>query len=209
MKNHIGILFILFCTFVLTGNKCKKDRESNESKEVIEVVEEVSKVEDQVYAKNGRESYDKIIVDSAKGYILYPTDDSLFASITRTPCFGRCPVYKISIFSKGEVVYHVKDFVEGMTPGYYRTLITKEQMSLIIAIAEDEAYFELKDKYPEGNIMVADLPTTITFLRIGNKRKQVINGNFHHPYALIRFEEFIDSTFAQSTWERATLTSQD
>ena len=34
-----------------------------------------------------------------------PAKEHLFLSMERTPCFGKCPSYKIMIFNTGNVVY--------------------------------------------------------------------------------------------------------
>ena len=41
-------------------------------------------------------------------------DTILLASIERTPCFGKCPTYKISIYQSGYVIYEGKQHVKNI-----------------------------------------------------------------------------------------------
>src|SRR5690554_8070209 len=45
--------------------------------------------------------------------------DSLIISFEKTPCFGRCPVYKIKVFESGFAIYEGINFAEKM--GTYST----------------------------------------------------------------------------------------
>ncbi|MFH1321890.1 MAG: DUF6438 domain-containing protein, partial [Bacteroidota bacterium] len=85
--------------------------------------------------------------------------DSLFASIKRTPCYGRCPTYSISIYKSGYVIYEGIRFVDRI--GTYSTQISEKEIQKIIAKANETGYFDLNDVYDSP---VTDLPTTITYL---------------------------------------------
>ena len=50
--------------------------------------------------------------------------DSLFVTLKRTPCFGKCPVYTVSIYNKGFVRFISKKDVEPL--GSNTTVLRKE-----------------------------------------------------------------------------------
>ncbi len=128
-----------------------------------------------------------VFKDVAKG-------DSLFASLERTVCYGRCPVYEIKIYNSGDVIYHGKRFVE--REGKYKTKISKQQMLKFIEVAKRIGYMDMKDKY-DGPI--TDLPATITSIVIDGKRKTVYK-RYNAPTALKEFEKLFDDLLTSQKW---------
>lgn len=128
-----------------------------------------------------------------------PTDsnpDSLFASIERTPCFGRCPTYVISIYKSGYVVYKGKQWVPNT--GIFYTFISKKQLAEISDMADKIGFAELKEAYHDPNIV--DVPSTFTTFRINGKLKRIDNTFGDPPQGLIDFEKFLDDLFTNTQW---------
>ena len=44
-----------------------------------------------------------------------------FLAMRRTPCYGKCPTYKLNIFSNGDIIYQGIRFVEKL--GLYKSTI--------------------------------------------------------------------------------------
>lgn len=122
--------------------------------------------------------------------------DSLFAGIERSPCFGRCPTYLISIYKSGYVVYEGKQWVDNI--GFFYTFITSKQVAEISALAESIGFGDLKDAYHDPGIM--DAPTTFTFYRVKDKIKRIDNTFGDPPHGLIDFENHLDSLFINTRW---------
>ncbi len=127
-----------------------------------------------------------------------PSGDSLFASIERTPCFGRCPTYRISIYKSGYVVYEAIQWVADT--GIFYTFITQKQLGDITAMAEKVGFAEMKDSYHDPNIV--DVPSTFTALRIKGKIKKIDNTFGDPPRELIDFEKYLDGLFTETKWKR-------
>lgn len=126
------------------------------------------------------------------------SDTVLLASVERTPCFGICPVYKVTIYQSGKVVMHGKRHVPNI--GWFTTRLTAQQVNSIIRYASENKVYELNGEYSEPRI--ADFPTTITELNINYKYKRIVNTQPSAPEVLLNWEKFLDSFFNDSTsWQ--------
>jgi hypothetical protein len=124
--------------------------------------------------------------------------DSLFFFMEKTPCYGRCPVYKIFVYKSGYAVLEATMNVEGKS-GAYRTTILKEEMKAISDKAMEIKYFSLNDEY---NSPVTDLPSTKTSLNLNGKKKSIRNRH-QGPRELREFEKFAEGIFMNQEWAEA------
>jgi len=115
------------------------------------------------------------------------TAPQVLASIERTACYGRCPMYKATFMDNGEVKYVGKRFVEKI--GTYKTLISAEEVLLIKENIVEYDYFSLDSLYPTP---ISDFPSVITEARLNGKLKKVIDRR-SPPDNLRDFEKFLDS----------------
>jgi hypothetical protein len=124
--------------------------------------------------------------------------DSLFASIERSVCFGRCPSYVISVYQSGYVTYEGRKFVKDT--GLFYTFISPKQLEEISAMAEKVGFAEMKDAYHDPNIM--DAPSTFTSFRVNGKIKRIDNTFGNPPQGLTDFEKFLDELFKETKWKK-------
>ncbi len=122
--------------------------------------------------------------------------DSLFFSIERTPCYGRCAVYKVNIYLSGHATFEA---IRNVTDkdGMYKTVFTKEEMKMISDKAEEIKYSEMENEYDSP---VTDLPSVITSLNINGKRK-TIKDRHHGPPELRQFEKFAEEIINGKEWK--------
>ena len=123
-------------------------------------------------------------------------EDSLFARIERTPCYGRCQTYRINIYKSGYVIYEGIRFVNKL--GTYSTRINDRKIQSIINKANEIGYFDLEDVYDSP---VTDLPSTYTYLSVDGKKKTIKN-RVRGPEKLREFEKYIDSVFEDMEWKK-------
>ena len=124
--------------------------------------------------------------------------DSLFVSIERTPCFGRCPTYKLMVFQSGYATLHVKNWVESLENGKYETRISKAEMDQIRQRIEAVAYYKLPNEF-DGPI--TDIPSTFTAANINGRKKRVKN-RYDAPVKLQEYEKFLDGLLLKrSDWK--------
>lgn len=127
----------------------------------------------------------------------------LFFKMERTPCFGRCPVYEVSITPSGEVTFIGKHFVE--MQGTYKAQVSEFFLDQIADYARKINYFEMEEKYDSE---VTDLPATTTTLWLNGQMHSVYN-RMGAPQELIAFEKYVEEMiFEIEGWEIVEMTEQ-
>lgn len=91
-------------------------------------------------------------------------------SLERTPCFGSCPVYKLTVNAVGKVDYYGSSFAE--PTGKHEKQLSKEQLGSLHQLLSSNAFFEFADKY--DNQGITDLPSTILGYTANGQSKQVL-----------------------------------
>lgn len=123
--------------------------------------------------------------------------EDVIITLERGPCYGTCPVYNLTIYGNGTVVYYGKYFVnvEGKQIGY----LGSEKVRELISEFEKIDYFSL------GNyeyVSMTDAEDVITSLTINGNTKMVrhYHGDFSAPQSLTELENKIDETVESSQW---------
>ena len=143
--------------------------------------------------KNAEKTTDENIATTKKPVINKPSKspevlkESLFLSMERTPCFGKCPTYKLMIFNTGNVVF--EGFSNTMYIGKYNKQLTKKQLKEIQKMMDEINILEMKNVYDSE---VTDFPSTILFLVSNNTHKKKILDRVNAPAELKKFEKLID-----------------
>ena len=120
--------------------------------------------------------------------------DSLFASLERTACYGKCPTYKISVFQSGYVLYEGKNFTDNI--GEFYSQVDEGVIEKIKTMADEINFFSLDSLYdPE----VTDLPKAITSVNKDGNTK-TITRRLIGPDKLKRYEEDFDALFSDTKW---------
>ena len=135
---------------------------------------------------------------TAKGSNTEGGDANLIAKIKRTPCFGKCPVFTVELFNNGLVKYNGMAYVE--RKGNFTAKASPEFIKQIQDKALAIKYLSFENKYPISPVAIADLPTTTTYIRIGEASKQILD-NFDAPRELIDFENWLEKEFNKLEWK--------
>jgi hypothetical protein len=194
MKNLFLTTLCATAILIFTAASCNTSK--NAAVNVVEVTEtsEVSKSDE-----TKKEAGEQVVVTTQsenqindqegeqldKGMSVSPAQE--LASIKRTPCYGQCPMYRMTILDNGQVVYEGKRFVEKI--GTYSGLLTSEDLETILKVAKETNYLELEDAY---DVPVADFPTCVTSFTSNGKTKRVMNKQGAPP-SLKKFEMYLDS----------------
>lgn len=115
-------------------------------------------------------------------------------TLERTPCYGFCPVYKLTILGDGTVIYDGRQFVK--VEGRREAKISTKDVAMLIKRFQEIDYFSLKESYTRP---VTDLSTTVTSLTLGDRSKTVRN-YAGAPRELIELEKLIDRTANVQQW---------
>jgi len=134
---------------------------------------------------------------TSKEDVFFPGNqsDSLVAFLERTRCFGACPVYSISIYRSGCVVYEGNEHVKPL--GNHFTFIDRSTLEGIGTRAEELRFFELNNEY--RNPYLTDFPSVYVEVRFKGKVKRVHHYDAEPPRNLVEMEEYIDKLFGDDT----------
>lgn len=126
---------------------------------------------------------------------------STFTSITfeRTPCFGNCPVYAITVAGDGSVVFTGTRDVD--STGRFTGRVDAERTAALRRAFDDAQYFTLDDKYGYGEANCreygADAARILTSITTTERTKRVEHdlGCANVPSRLVdlyrRFDEIV------------------
>ncbi|NEN22888.1 hypothetical protein G3O08_05175 [Cryomorpha ignava] len=122
--------------------------------------------------------------------------DSLVIAFDKTPCFGRCPTYKVKVYASGFAIYEGINFAEKM--GMYSTRFKPSQIENIYQSALEIGYFDLKNEYNDP--LISDLPSTIS--RINYKANDHrIMARYNVPEKLKIFHDNLAVTLLEKDWQ--------
>jgi hypothetical protein len=119
------------------------------------------------------------------------------AGFEKTPCYGQCPVYKVTFLSDGRVTWFGRNNVERL--GTYEAEVELKVLKEIQQKAKEVGYFTFAEEYPL-NHKIADLPFTTTFVNDGVTTKSVRN-QLEAPERLIDFEDYLEALISRLNWK--------
>jgi hypothetical protein len=125
-----------------------------------------------------------------------PPKDSLAITYEQTPCFGRCPVYKVKIYESGFATYEGLNFAEKM--GLYAFTFEEATLKQIYQMAEEIDYFDMQAVYDDPRI--SDLPSTISSISIDGKSHR-IKARRGMPSELKEFHKALDEMLMDVDWK--------
>lgn len=105
----------------------------------------------------------------------------------KTPCFGKCPYFEVSIFNDGSIRYEGFKFVDMM--GVYTSQINNKKIALIEDYIRRLDFFSLNEVY---DARVTDLPSIIIEVNL-NGRYHKVKGRYRMPDNFKMFTKFIDN----------------
>lgn len=95
--------------------------------------------------------------------------EGLFSiALERTACFGTCPVYRVTIDSRGSITWQGHDYVDMV--GSTTVIGDAKKARELVELALSSCFFEMKDEYTAP---VTDMPWANTTVTVGNRTKTV------------------------------------
>jgi hypothetical protein len=124
--------------------------------------------------------------------------DDVAITLERTPCFGTCPVYTVTILKDGTVNYSGENFVD--ITGEQTSQIDPETVTLMVQAFEDAGYFEWDEAYDTQT--VSDLPSVITSVSHNGETHRIMRyaGDSSAPLALPFLEQWVDIMANTGMW---------
>lgn len=184
MKKTRSSLIVLSIALSVVACKTTKNQEESSSAHIVELTEPI------------KVDLPKLKLDTTEGKALKEeaVHDSLVMNITRTPCYGQCPVFSADIYLSGLVIYNGKRFVKN--EGFHTARMSADQISSIQKMITSIGYFNLKDEYDSP---VTDLPTTYTTASLNGVRK-TIKDRVGGPTELKALEKHVQMILDSLTW---------
>ena len=176
---------ILFILLILLSVACKSKKEATSNQDSIKVEE--------AEAKTTME--EEVIQKETPKNINFPKN--AIARIQRTACFGRCPIYTLTVYDDGSAELFAERWLE--QEGKFTATVDQSKFQNLLEKAEAINFFELEDVY--NSEAVTDLPSTITTLRRDDELKQIVN-RYQGPQELSDFEKFFDELYLKSDWKK-------
>jgi hypothetical protein len=120
-------------------------------------------------------------------------------ALRKTPCYGECPVFRISVQSDGTVLF---SGVRNVAPlGDYRARVTSGWVDRLLRKAIAQGVYGLSATYPENtDLFIADASNTITTI-VWNGREKTITHNHDAPPVLTALEDTLTELIGELKWE--------
>jgi Domain of unknown function (DUF6438) len=127
-----------------------------------------------------------------------PVASSVMLSLERTACYGRCPIYTVTVLRDGTVQWEGRQFVK--TTGEATAKLPAATLTALADAFKRADYFSLHDKYDSYD--VTDHPSAITSYSDGSKKKTIhhYHGDRSAPEKLSELESRIDELVGTSKW---------
>jgi hypothetical protein len=130
--------------------------------------------------------------------------DPTVITLERTACFGRCPVYRLSISAGGVVRYEGTANVKRL--GAAEDTIPSARVDSLVQEIAQQGYFGFDEEYVNGSPACTrystDSPSVNTSVIAADQRRQVHHdhGCSDAPAELARIEARIDEVAGSSRW---------
>lgn len=118
--------------------------------------------------------------------------------LSRSGCFGTCPIYSVVIYGDGKIEYHGKEYVA--ISGDHEARIEPEAATRLLERFRSANFFALKDEYVAA---VTDNPTYRLELAIGQQKKTVTDyvGTWvGMPSSVRELEDAVDGAAGADRW---------
>lgn len=95
-------------------------------------------------------------------------------SIERTACYGRCPVYRFTLYSDGRYVWQGREYVSDL--GTVRGWRDARTYAAAMKLLSDARYLEFKDSYvsdSECEVWATDNPTVTIVVENASSQKKI------------------------------------
>ncbi|MBT5402189.1 MAG: hypothetical protein HOL28_01965 [Crocinitomicaceae bacterium] len=123
--------------------------------------------------------------------------------LERGACFGRCPIYKVKIYSSGYASYEGVNFVDQI--GLYQTQFSEKELADIALKGIEFGLDTMALSYDQPR--VTDLPTTYIGTTINGELK-TIKMRYGYPESLRHYRNFLEELIKSKTWTIITVPNE-
>lgn len=124
-------------------------------------------------------------------------------SLERTPCYGSCPVYTVTLRGDGTAVWHGECFVQ--PEGHYVGEVSADVVSRLVAVAEEVAFFAWEPEYSE--LVTDHAGARITIANSRGESHSVLQYATDKPREFWTLATLVDGVRALIDWQPAATDS--
>lgn len=122
----------------------------------------------------------------------------IVASLKKTPCYGKCPVYEIKFTENQYVLWRGYENTERI--GYFEAKLPGKVLEQIKQKVRQENLFELEDFYPQQGEFLDDYPAVITHIYSPEGLEQRTVHVYDAPRGLKEFEDLLIESIKNLQW---------
>lgn len=124
--------------------------------------------------------------------------DEVLATLERTPCFGRCPVYTVTVYRDGRVAWDGRQNVGDQ--GARTAQLPPEKVQALVQAFRDAHFFELK--HQQTGRYTTDMAGAVLTFRDGGQVRSIkdYHGDPGWPPELRKLEDTFDALVGTSRW---------
>ena len=174
---------IIVLTFACLFTSCKTTEEvtSSAPSPKDEITTEAPVVADPVA---------EVVVDTPT-----PVAREFFASIVKSPCFGKCPTYDMTIYADGFVELNGIRDVELI--GKFTAQLTEAEVHKFRIWANRTGFMDMKESY---DCSISDVPSATSTINLNGVTKSVFR-RCDFPPSILQFEELFDALLKSKKWK--------
>lgn len=116
-------------------------------------------------------------------------------ALDRGPCFGKCPVYSLKIYSDGLATYDGRPFAKKL--GKYEKHLDKNEVKKLDKAFKDANFFDFQDIYVSE---IVDLPMVKIYHNNGKQSKSV-EGREDRPAKLMELQFMLEKIAESEDWQ--------
>ncbi|KFN43694.1 DUF6438 domain-containing protein [Arenimonas oryziterrae] len=124
--------------------------------------------------------------------------DQVVIALSRSGCYGTCPIYQVEIHGDGRVVYQGDDFVDVRGTHAYRVPV--EEVRRLVDSLREKDIWSLRESYRGG---WTDHPTYKLTMTLGDQKKELVDYIGQRkgmPPAASEFEREVDKVARSAMW---------
>ncbi len=114
--------------------------------------------------------------------------------LSKGPCFGRCPVFSMTVYDNGLVKYKGTNFTKML--GTYEKIITAEELTQLAELFEASDFAAYSENYES---LLPDLPLVKVGYAMGDSMR-IVMGKETRPASLMTLQNALDNIANQDGW---------
>jgi len=131
--------------------------------------------------------------------------DQVSISLSRSGCYGTCPIYQVTIHGDGTVDYIGKAYVDVL--GHHQFKISSTEVAALVASMRDKNLWSMDPSY---RARITDNPTRVLNFKVGDSKHSIedyVGGMVGMPKAITEFEDEVDMVGRMNSWTRLSVES--